>query len=263
MMRFAFGFARRGFSTRSVLVNGGDGALGRAVVTSFKNRGWNTTSVDFKKNLEADINMVLDSGKSWQNNVNTVMQKLKEQDNTFNVIVNAAGGWAGGSAKDTETIANVDSMIAVNLHSAVTASHIACRHLKDGGLLVLTGAAPVFEGGTGGMISYGVAKAGVHHIVKSLSNEDSGLPQDASVVCILPETIDTPANRTAMPTADYDGWTRPSVIGNCLLKWAENSTDNVPPLKNGGFYTFKTFKKGVSVADFCNDVEVSYRHLSN
>jgi NAD(P)-dependent dehydrogenase (short-subunit alcohol dehydrogenase family) len=37
-----------------------------------------------------------------------------------------------------------------------------------------------------GMIGYGMAKAAVHQLVKSLADTDSGLPQNAKAVAILP-----------------------------------------------------------------------------
>lgn len=57
------------------------------------------------------------------------------------------------------------------------------------------------------MIGYGAAKAAVHHLTKSLSGKDSGLPTNAAAVAILPITLDTPMNRKWMPKADFSTWT--------------------------------------------------------
>lgn len=57
------------------------------------------------------------------------------------------------------------------------------------------------------MIGYGLAKAAVHHLTKSLAQKDSGLPDNASVLSILPVTLDTPMNRKWMPNADFSTWT--------------------------------------------------------
>lgn len=57
------------------------------------------------------------------------------------------------------------------------------------------------------MIGYGMAKAAVHHLTKSLAHKESGLPNDALVVAILPITLDTPMNRKWMPNADFGTWT--------------------------------------------------------
>lgn len=57
------------------------------------------------------------------------------------------------------------------------------------------------------MIGYGLAKAAVHQLTKSLAQHGSGLPTDASVIAILPITLDTPMNRKWMPQADFSTWT--------------------------------------------------------
>lgn len=58
-----------------------------------------------------------------------------------------------------------------------------------------------------GMIGYGLAKAAVHQLTKSLGQDKSGLPKDATAVAILPVTLDTPMNRKWMSGADFSTWT--------------------------------------------------------
>lgn len=57
------------------------------------------------------------------------------------------------------------------------------------------------------MIGYGMAKAAVHHLTESLAGENSGLPNGAVCLSILPITLDTPMNRKWMPNADFSTWT--------------------------------------------------------
>lgn len=57
------------------------------------------------------------------------------------------------------------------------------------------------------MIGYGMAKAAVHQLCKSLAAEGGGLPKDSTVLAILPVTLDTPMNRKWMPKADHSTWT--------------------------------------------------------
>lgn len=53
------------------------------------------------------------------------------------------------------------------------------------------------------MIGYGLAKAAVHQLVQSLAAEKSGMPEESTVVALLPITLDTPMNRKWMPKADH------------------------------------------------------------
>ena len=56
------------------------------------------------------------------------------------------------------------------------------------GCLVLPGAQPAL-GGTPGMMGYGMAKAAIHQLTKSLASADSGLPSDAKTFALLPITL--------------------------------------------------------------------------
>lgn len=90
--------------------------------------------------------------------------------------------------------------------TSVIAANVAETYLGEKGLVVLTGAVPAL-GGTPGMIGYGMAKAAVHQLVKSLSMSGSGLPADSTVLAILPMTLDTPANRKHLAGVDTSTWT--------------------------------------------------------
>ena len=61
--------------------------------------------------------------------------------------------------------------------------------------------------GTAGMAGYGMAKAAVHHLTRSLAGPNSGLPEGSVAAAILPVTLDTPMNRKWMAKADQSTWT--------------------------------------------------------
>jgi len=130
------------------------------------------------------------------------------------------GGWLGGNVKDEAIFDGVDKMFNFNVQSSVASAHIAAHFLKEGGLLVLTGADAALSP-TPSMIAYGITKAATHHLIASLVPAGSGLPKDASVLGILPICLDTPTNRQAMPTANFDDWTPLPVVSALLLGWAE------------------------------------------
>ena len=64
--------------------------------------------------------------------------------------------------------------------SSTISAKLANKHLKTGGVLVLPGAEPALQG-TPGMIGYGMAKAAVHQLTKSLAAPKSGLPENSQV----------------------------------------------------------------------------------
>ena len=124
----------------------------------------------------------------------------------LDAILNVAGGWAGGNASNEQFLANSDLMWKQSVWSSLISARLASKYLKESGTLALPGAAAALEG-TPGMIGYGMAKAAVHHLTKSLSDAKGGLPKDALVAAILPVTLDTPMNRKWMPKADTTKWT--------------------------------------------------------
>ncbi|THD25933.1 Dihydropteridine reductase [Fasciola hepatica] len=106
--------------------------------------------------------------------------------------------------------------------SSSIASAIATKHLASGGLLVLSGAESALNG-TPNMLGYGMAKAAVHHLTKSLAMKGSGLPNSCDVTAILPIILDTPMNRKWMPNADRSTWTPLEFVAQLFHKWIDNS----------------------------------------
>jgi NAD(P)-dependent dehydrogenase (short-subunit alcohol dehydrogenase family) len=66
-----------------------------------------------------------------------------------------------------------------------------------------------------GIAAYSASKAGVVVLTRSLQAELGG--HGVRVNAVVPTTIDTPANRDAMPDADFESWTAPAEIANTML----------------------------------------------
>jgi hypothetical protein len=72
----------------------------------------------------------------------------------LDAVVSVAGGFLMGSIKNETIFAETERMLAFNLKSAIAASFVAANCLKEGGLLVLTGADSALKP-TPTMIAYG------------------------------------------------------------------------------------------------------------
>ena len=116
--------------------------------------------------------------------------------------------------------------IETNLVSAFlccSAAVAAMSKTKDGGRIVNVAARPALEPRTGaGMTAYTVSKAGVAALTVSLAQEvaKDGILVDA----VAPSTMDTPANRKAMPKADFAAWPKVDEVAATILFLA--SPDN-------------------------------------
>ncbi|ORZ20832.1 hypothetical protein BCR41DRAFT_334636 [Lobosporangium transversale] len=200
----------------SIVVYGGSGALGRALVSTFIQKQWIVTSIDFFANQEATTNILLEKNDTLEEQGRRVIGAVGGK---VDAIVCVAGGWAGGNAASDELFATSELMWKQSVHSSLVAAHLASKYLKSGGLLTLTGAYPA-QKGTPFMIGYGMAKAAVHQLVASLAGPDSGIPADATVNAILPVTLDTPMNRSGMPNADFTSWTPCNEVAETIYSWA-------------------------------------------
>eukprot|EP01113_Clastostelium_recurvatum_P006266 TRINITY_DN1283_c0_g1_i1.p1 TRINITY_DN1283_c0_g1~~TRINITY_DN1283_c0_g1_i1.p1 ORF type:complete len:246 (+),score=62.38 TRINITY_DN1283_c0_g1_i1:49-738(+) len=203
----------------SVLVYGGCGSLGHEVVAHFKSKGWHTISVDLRPSEISSASVVTQPSAKPADIFADVKKVVTEP---LQAVVCAAGGWAGGNIKDETLFEGVDRMLSVNLLPAVTASHIAAHLLAPKGMLVLTGSYAALTP-TPGMIAYGLAKSATHHLVQSLATAGSGFPEGGSVVGVLPITLDTPANRSAMPKADTSTWTPLGEVASKVQEWASGN----------------------------------------
>jgi NAD(P)-dependent dehydrogenase (short-subunit alcohol dehydrogenase family) len=79
--------------------------------------------------------------------------------------------------------------------------------------VVAVGSRAAETGGTG-MAAYAVAKVAVHALVRVLALEYAG--EAVRFNAVLPGTIDTPANRRAMPKADRSSWTSPEAVARVI-----------------------------------------------
>ncbi|KAE9555821.1 hypothetical protein FO519_001035 [Halicephalobus sp. NKZ332] len=196
-------------SNGRVLIYGGKGALGSAVLDHFKSKGFWTLNVDLVKNDAADANVVVDPTACWITQEAHVLKEVESAlgDNRLDAVLCVAGGWAGGNAASPDFIKNADLMWKQSVWSSTISARIGSKFLKEGGLIQLTGAAAALDG-TSGMIGYGLAKAAVHQLTKSLSD-----PQAAG---------------KWMSKADFSTWTSLTFVADLLHKWTTDKGDRPP-----------------------------------
>jgi len=224
-------------STNKVLVYGGCGALGAVLVTSLKKHNVWVCSIDLRPNEEADANIVVSELNDWEKQSTEVHERVAEVLDGAKVdgIFNVAGGWAGGNAASAELVKSANLMWKQSVWSSTITASLAAKHLNENGVLSLPGALPA-QKGTPGMMGYGMAKAAVHQLTRSLGEKGSGLPDKSTSVCVLPVTLDTPMNRKFMPDADHTTWTPLSYMADLFYGWM--TTDEKP--KSGSLVKITT-----------------------
>lgn len=204
-----------------VVVYGGKGALGAKCVSHLKAANFWVACIDLVENSEADVNVAVKTNENFVQQEASIVSAVGDALNgeKLDGIFCVAGGWAGGNAT-TDLAKTSETMWQQSVCSSVIAATLAAKYLKDGGVLQLTGAKAALDG-TPGMIGYGLAKAAVHHLTKSLAQKDSGLPSNSTVLSILPVTLDTPMNRKWMADADFSTWTPLEFVADLFVKWTK------------------------------------------
>jgi NAD(P)-dependent dehydrogenase (short-subunit alcohol dehydrogenase family) len=200
---------------RVVVVTGGSGALGQAITQRFLAEGAEVCVpwiVDQERErLEASVPRdtrgrlhlercdVIDDTA-----VHRLVNGLVERHRRLDVLVSAVGGFAMGELVQTDR-ALWDRMLTLNLTSTYVAARAALPHMLTAGSgRIVAVASRAVVPPTGGFIAYTVAKAGVIAFVQALAAETRG--RGVTVNAVLPSTMDTPANRAAMPDADPGSW---------------------------------------------------------
>uniref|UniRef100_A0A0R3RS51 Dihydropteridine reductase n=1 Tax=Elaeophora elaphi TaxID=1147741 RepID=A0A0R3RS51_9BILA len=216
-------------SASRVAVYGGRGGLGSVIVDYFKSKNFWALSIDIMKNEMADANVLVNKDGSWTEQEGSILKSIGEALNgeRFDAILCVAGGWAGGSANNENMIKNSEILWKQNVWTSAISARIAALHLKKGGLLQFTGAASVL-GDTSTMLGYGMAKAAVHQLTKSLAFKTSGMPDESTVVALLPAMLDTAQNREWMPKANTDSWTSLYYIAELLHDWTLDPLSRPP-----------------------------------
>eukprot|EP00483_Globobulimina_turgida_P009846 UN09865 len=223
-----------------VLVYGGSGALGRSILEKFSSKGWITYSADIAKYTGSFVNnsFEINALQSAKENVDSVSTWLDSSlgNNKLNCVVNAAGGFMMDDISSPNFYDQLDTMWKWNSLSAFQCGTIAQKYLlsNSSSLLVLTGAAASFNP-TPTLLSYGISKVVVHHLIKSLAFTEN-MPNGSNTIGIVPVTIDTPGNRQAMPGMDFTNWTKPEEFAEQIFKWA----DGQDSLQNGALYQFES-----------------------
>ena len=204
-----------GLAGRVAVVTGGAGALGQAISLRLLADGavvWVPWIVPAERDrlleragpgatgrlfpIEADVTSL--------EAMTELATSIHERHGTLDILVAAVGGFAGGALLETDR-ATWDRMLALNLTSVFTATRAAAPVMSAAGrgrMVVIASRAVVPP--APGFIAYTTAKAGVIAFVQALAQELRG--RGVTVNAVLPSTMDTPANRAAMPDADRSSW---------------------------------------------------------
>jgi len=214
------------FSGRVALVAGETGGLGRSVSLAFLGEGAEVV-VTHRGNAELD-RLRSEAGPDGarlhaertdvtdEAAVRALVDGIFASHGRLDFLVNAVGGYAGGS-KLWETEAGVlDRMLDLNLRSGHTLARVAApAMLRQGRGSIVNVASRAALEPAAGQAAYAASKAAAVAMIGALAADLAGTA--VRVNSVLPSIIDTEANRKAMPKANFDRWPKPEDIARVIL----------------------------------------------
>jgi NAD(P)-dependent dehydrogenase (short-subunit alcohol dehydrogenase family) len=197
------------FEGRQVVVTGGTGALGGAVLTLLVAKG--ATCHVPSSRADGDPRYAGNDRVKIAPRVD-----LADAGSVDAFYASIPGLWASMNLAGGFAMAPIErsgqqdfaGMIDANARTAFLCCSAAARSMLAagaGGRIVNVAARPALEPRRGaGMAAYAASKAAVAAMTVALAEELKGA--GILVNAIAPSTLDTPANRAAMPKADFGKW---------------------------------------------------------
>ncbi|HZL39777.1 MAG TPA: SDR family NAD(P)-dependent oxidoreductase [Pseudolabrys sp.] len=213
------------FAGKHVVVTGGTGALGTAVVGALLKAGATCTvpyvhegeTQRFPYKGDAKVKLITVADLADEATVAKVYNGIKPW-----ASIHIAGGFAMGSVAKTDKAALM-AQIDSNLVSCFLCCRTAVNAMAGGGRIVNVAARPALEWRSGaGMSAYTIAKTGVAALTVALAEEVA--KNGILVNAVAPSIMDTAANRKAMPKADFDAWPKVEEVAATIVFLA--SPDN-------------------------------------
>ncbi len=220
----------------TIIITGANGNLGLVVTEHMLNSGYQVIAITGPGGagrlpahpgpiaVEADV---LD-----ERHTGDLVASLADRYPDIQAAVLLVGGFATGKLQDTSD-RMLEDMIRLNFHSAFHIVRPMMAHFEKkpiGGQFVLIGARPAITPAEGtAFFAYSMSKTMVLRLAEFINAE--GRDKNIRATVIVPGTIDTQANRRAMPDADFTRWVPPlriaQAIAFCLSDAGRTLAENV------------------------------------
>jgi len=210
---------------RVVLVTGAKGGLGAFVTERFLAGG--ATVIGTSRSIkQSDFTnprftaMAVDFSDATA--VQAMVDQMISRFGKIDVLAHIMGGFAAGAIGETDE-RTWTQMLDLNLISAFHALRAVIPPMRKAqyGRIVAVGSLAATEPHAG-LGAYVVSKTALTTLVQTVALENADANITANVV--LPGTMDTPANRASMPTADFSKWLKPDDVARLILTLAEENS---------------------------------------
>jgi NAD(P)-dependent dehydrogenase (short-subunit alcohol dehydrogenase family) len=212
-------------ANRTAIVTGGTGALGRAVTLDLLSAGARVAVTYIVEDEWAALRVsAAGSGESLYGKrvdltdssaVAAFVSDVAARWERVDFLVAIAGGFAAGKSYEADD-KTWDHMFNLNLRSLVNCARAAVPRMveQNFGRIVTISSGAILRGGGAGIAPYAISKGAVRQFSEILAEEVEAY--DVHVHCLMPGTMDTPANRRSMPNADFSKWVKTEDVARVI-----------------------------------------------
>jgi len=219
---------------RIVVITGAAGGLGSVVARELAAAGARLALVDRDANrLQVECGMLVDSRGALlvsgidltrPESVANMARQVIDRFGRVDALLNIAGGYRAGTPVHETPVETWDFMLSLNARTAFLVSQAILPHMiaNGSGKIVNVAARSGLEARTN-EAAYAASKAAVLRLTEGMAKEYGG--HGINVNAVIPGTIDTQANREAMPNADFSRWVQPAQIAAVLRFLISDAAD--------------------------------------
>ena len=220
---------------KNVIITGASGNLGAATVEKFCNDGYRVLAMVSPGKLLPSVSESVEQFEcdlTDEKGTEEVIMKMVAKYPLIEGALLLVGGFEAGRI-DSTVMSGLRKMYALNFETAYNVMRPIFQHMKQqtsGGRIVLIGARPALDPKAGkGLIAYGLSKSLLFKLAEYLN--DDGKEKNVLTAIVVPGTIDTPLNRSAMPAADFSKWATPAAIAEVMASFvSRKSVDDPNPI---------------------------------
>ena len=215
-----------GLQDKVVLITGATGGLGSAVVRAYATTGarlaLTARSQDTLEKLAREVELPADRTLLYAADLavaeaaRALVAAVAARWGGADVLLNIAGGWQGGARLAEVADDEFHKTMHNNLLSAFHINRAVLPYMVERGWgRIINIASRAAASPAAKQAAYNIAKAGVVALTASIAADYAR--QGVVANAILPSIIDSPANRSQTPTADYSRWVKPEEIAAALI----------------------------------------------
>lgn len=209
------------FDDRTILVTGATGGVGPTVTDRFVDRGADVVGTYHRDRDElreareraerVDEVHYYDVDLSRRNAVRGMRDDLLDRYGEVDGVVNLVGGYSSGTIEETDA-EQLDTELERQVRTVFLVLKSFRESLEESGGAAVNFTSRRALDSEAGALAYNVGKVGVKSMTECVAEEC----RSARVNAVAPTILDTPANREAMPEADFDEWTSPRELADVL-----------------------------------------------